>query len=126
MHPGGMRSAMDLFDFEKSANLKHPSVHRAGTSCLPLRSPLHQWLPVHTSQIPALSLCAPCLLTPPTSLSCALPTCSQPWTGGPSFSSPAPEQRFAASWQRALSSDRPANDQAAYELELSFLWISVC
>ena len=28
MHPGGMRSAMDLFDFEKSANLKHPSVHR--------------------------------------------------------------------------------------------------
>ena len=25
MHPGGMRSAMDLFDFEKSANLKHPS-----------------------------------------------------------------------------------------------------
>ena len=78
------------------------------------------------AQIPALSPCAPCLLTPPTSLSCALPTCSQPWTGGPSFSSPAPEQRFAASWQRALSSDRPANDQAAYELELSFLWISVC
>ena len=27
MHPGGVRSAMDLFDFEKSANLKHPSVH---------------------------------------------------------------------------------------------------
>ena len=27
MHPGGMRSAMDLFDFEKSANLKHPNVH---------------------------------------------------------------------------------------------------
>ena len=26
MHPGGMRSAMDLFDFEKSANLKHPNV----------------------------------------------------------------------------------------------------
>ena len=26
MHPGGVRSAMDLFDFEKSANLKHPSV----------------------------------------------------------------------------------------------------
>ena len=26
MHSGGMRSAMDLFDFEKSANLKHPSV----------------------------------------------------------------------------------------------------
>ena len=26
MHPGGMRSAMDLFDFEKNANLKHPSV----------------------------------------------------------------------------------------------------
>ena len=25
MHPGGMRIAMDLFDFEKSANLKHPS-----------------------------------------------------------------------------------------------------
>ena len=25
MHPGGVRSAMDLFDFEKSANLKHPS-----------------------------------------------------------------------------------------------------
>ena len=25
MHPGGMRSAMDLFDFEKSANLKHPN-----------------------------------------------------------------------------------------------------
>ena len=22
-----MRSAMDLFDFEKSANLKHPNVH---------------------------------------------------------------------------------------------------
>ena len=31
MHPGGMRSAMDLFDFEKSANLKHPNVYiRAG------------------------------------------------------------------------------------------------
>ena len=27
MHHGGMRSAMDLFDFEKSANLKHPTVH---------------------------------------------------------------------------------------------------
>ena len=27
MHPGGMRSAMDLFDFEKSANLKHPNTH---------------------------------------------------------------------------------------------------
>ena len=27
MHPGGMRSAMDLFDFEKSANLKHPNKH---------------------------------------------------------------------------------------------------
>ena len=27
MHPGGVPSAMDLFDFEKSANLKHPSVH---------------------------------------------------------------------------------------------------
>ena len=27
MHPGGVRSAMDLFDFEKSANLKHPIVH---------------------------------------------------------------------------------------------------
>ena len=26
MHPGGVRSAMDLFDFEKSANMKHPSV----------------------------------------------------------------------------------------------------
>ena len=26
MHHGGMRSAMDLFDFEKSANLKHPNV----------------------------------------------------------------------------------------------------
>ena len=28
MHPGGVRSAMDLFDFEKSANLKHPSVQQ--------------------------------------------------------------------------------------------------
>ena len=27
MHPGGVRSAMDLFDFEKSANLKHPTPH---------------------------------------------------------------------------------------------------
>ena len=27
MHPGGVRSAMDLFDFEKSANLKHPIIH---------------------------------------------------------------------------------------------------
>ena len=27
MHPGGVRSAMDLFDFEKIANLKHPNVH---------------------------------------------------------------------------------------------------
>ena len=27
MHPGGMRSAMDLCDFEKSANLKHPNVY---------------------------------------------------------------------------------------------------
>ena len=27
MHPGGMRSAMDLFDFEKSANLKHSNDH---------------------------------------------------------------------------------------------------
>ena len=27
MHPGGVRSAMDLFDFEKSANLKHPNVY---------------------------------------------------------------------------------------------------
>ena len=27
MHPGGVRSAMDLFDFEKSANLKHPTAH---------------------------------------------------------------------------------------------------
>ena len=25
MHPGGMRSAMELFVCEKSANLKHPS-----------------------------------------------------------------------------------------------------
>ena len=30
MHPGGMRSAMDLFDFEKSANLKHPNEHLYG------------------------------------------------------------------------------------------------
>ena len=28
MHPGGVRSAMDLFDFEKSANLKHPNGHQ--------------------------------------------------------------------------------------------------
>ena len=34
MHPGGMRSAMDLFDFEKSANLKHPNAH-AWISCFP-------------------------------------------------------------------------------------------
>ena len=27
MHPGGVRSATHLFDFEKSANLKHPNVH---------------------------------------------------------------------------------------------------
>ena len=27
MHPGGVRTAMDLFDFEKSANLKHPNVY---------------------------------------------------------------------------------------------------
>ena len=27
MHPGGVRSAMHLFNFEKSANLKHPNVH---------------------------------------------------------------------------------------------------
>ena len=25
MLPGGMRSAMDLFDIEKNANLKHPT-----------------------------------------------------------------------------------------------------
>ena len=25
MHPGGVRSAMHLFNFEKSANLKHPN-----------------------------------------------------------------------------------------------------
>ena len=30
MHPGGMRSAMDLFDFEKSANLKHPNEYTFG------------------------------------------------------------------------------------------------
>ena len=27
MHPGGIRSDTHLFYFEKSANLKHPSVH---------------------------------------------------------------------------------------------------
>ena len=27
MHPGRVRSTMDLFYFEKSANLKHPNVH---------------------------------------------------------------------------------------------------
>ena len=27
MHPGGVRSAMHLFNFEKSANLKHPNDH---------------------------------------------------------------------------------------------------
>ena len=32
MHPGGMRSAMDLFDFEKSANLKHPNDCLSGKS----------------------------------------------------------------------------------------------
>ena len=32
MHPGGGRSAMDLFDFEKSANLKHPSVRGVALS----------------------------------------------------------------------------------------------
>ena len=34
--------------------------------------------------------------------------------------------KMQESVQPLLSSDRPANDQAAYELELSFLWISVC
>ena len=32
MHPGGMRCAMDLFDFEKSANLKHPNIDRSPAS----------------------------------------------------------------------------------------------
>ena len=27
MHPGGVRSDMHLFNFEKSANLKHPTGH---------------------------------------------------------------------------------------------------
>ena len=26
MHPGGVRGAMHLFNFEKSANLKHPII----------------------------------------------------------------------------------------------------
>ena len=28
IHPGGVRTAMHLFNFEKSANLKHPSDHQ--------------------------------------------------------------------------------------------------
>ena len=34
--------------------------------------------------------------------------------------------KMQESVQPLLSSDRPAIDQAAYELELSLLWISVC
>ena len=34
MHPGGVRSAMDLFDFQKSANLKHPSRHASPAKIL--------------------------------------------------------------------------------------------
>ena len=29
MHPGGVRSAMHLFNFDKSANLKHPTEYAA-------------------------------------------------------------------------------------------------
>ena len=31
MHPGGVRSAMHLFNFEKSANLKHPNAYPSDT-----------------------------------------------------------------------------------------------
>ena len=31
MHPGGVRSAMHLFNFEKIANLKHPSAYPSDT-----------------------------------------------------------------------------------------------
>ena len=37
MHPGGMRSAMDLFVFEKSANLKHPNIHTITSSHMTLK-----------------------------------------------------------------------------------------
>ena len=80
-------------------------VGRGGTTCLPQRSPLHHWLPVHTSQLPAFTPGVPCSSTPPTSLPCALPTCPPPCSGGPSSSSPAPKQCLAASLQTALSSN---------------------
>ena len=32
MRPGQMRTAMDLFVFEKSANLKHPNIDRSPAS----------------------------------------------------------------------------------------------
>ena len=45
MHPGGVRSAMDLFDFEKSANLKHPSIHSCSNqSQAKIRVTKYSWI----------------------------------------------------------------------------------
>ena len=48
MHPGGVPSAMHLFNFEKSANLKHPNVHPLGYTSLWINDKLTDLTELHS------------------------------------------------------------------------------